>query len=45
VIAFGLFASVVPSPLYRSYMLLRHFSSLSLTLIYASYASATRGQP
>jgi MFS family permease len=38
VIALCLFASVVPSPLYRSYMLLWHFSSLSLTLIYATYA-------
>ena len=38
VIGLGLFASVVPSPLYRSYMLLWHFSSLTLTLIYATYA-------
>jgi MFS family permease len=38
VIGLGLFASVTPSPLYRSYSLLWHFSPLTLTLIYATYA-------
>jgi hypothetical protein len=32
VIGLCLFASVVPSPLYRSYMAIWHFSSLTLTL-------------
>ncbi len=38
VIGLGLFASLTPSPLYRSYSVLWHFSSLTLTLIYATYA-------
>ena len=38
VIGLGLFASVTPSPLYRAYSLLWHFSPLTLTLIYATYA-------
>jgi MFS family permease len=38
VIGLGLFASLTPSPLYRSYSLLWHFSPLTLTLIYATYA-------
>jgi MFS family permease len=38
VIALGLFASVTPSPLYRTYSVLWHFSPLTLTLIYATYA-------
>jgi MFS family permease len=38
VIGLGLFASVAPSPLCRSYMSLWHFSPLTLTLIYATYA-------
>ncbi|HEX4520175.1 MAG TPA: MFS transporter [Gaiellaceae bacterium] len=38
VIGLGLFASATPSPLYRSYSLLFHFSPLTLTLIYATYA-------
>src|SRR6201998_2105893 len=38
VIGLGLFASVTPSPLYHSYSLLWHFSALTLTLIYATYA-------
>src|SRR6266478_2197524 len=38
VVGLGLFASVTPSPLYRSYSLLWHFSPLTLTLIYATYA-------
>jgi MFS family permease len=38
VIALGLFASLTPSPLYRSYSVLWHFSPLTLTLIYATYA-------
>ena len=38
VIGLGLFASVTPSPLYRSYSVLWHFSPLTLTLIYATYA-------
>ncbi len=38
VIGLGLLASVTPSPLYRSYSLLWHFSSLTLTLIFATYA-------
>jgi MFS family permease len=38
VIGLGLFASVTPSPLYRTYSLLWHFSPLTLTLIYATYA-------
>lgn len=33
-----LFASVVPSPLYDTYATLWHFSALTLTLIYATYA-------
>jgi len=38
VVGFGLFASVTPSPLYRTYSVLWHFSPLTLTLIYATYA-------
>jgi MFS family permease len=38
VIGLGLFASLTPSPLYRSYSVLWHFSPLTLTLIYATYA-------
>jgi MFS family permease len=38
VIGLGLFASVTPSPLYRSYSVLWHFSPLTLTLVYATYA-------
>src|SRR5215468_2270921 len=38
VIGLCLFASVVPSPLYRSYALRWHFSPLTLTLIFATYA-------
>jgi MFS family permease len=38
VIGLGLFASVTPSPLYGTYSRLWHFSSLTLTLIYATYA-------
>jgi MFS family permease len=38
VIGLGLFASVTPSPLYQSYAELWHFSPLTLTLIFATYA-------
>jgi predicted MFS family arabinose efflux permease len=38
VIGLGLFASVTPSPLYHSYSVLWHFSPLTLTLVYATYA-------
>lgn len=38
VIALGLFASLTPSPLYHAYSQLWHFSPLTLTLIYATYA-------
>ena len=38
VIGIGLFASVTPSPLYRSYSALWHFSPLTLTFVYATYA-------
>jgi MFS family permease len=38
VIGLGLFASVTPSPLYRTYSVLWGFSPLTLTLIYATYA-------
>ncbi len=38
VIGLGLFASLTPTPLYRSYSVLFHFSSLTLTLIFATYA-------
>lgn len=38
IIGLGLFASVTPSPLYRTYSLLWHFSPLTLTLVYATYA-------
>ena len=37
VIGLGLFASITPSPLYRAYAALWHFSPLTLTLIYATY--------
>ena len=38
VIGLGLFASVTPSPLYHTYSVLWGFSSLTLTLIFATYA-------
>src|SRR5215471_20179732 len=38
VIGLGLYASLTPSPLYRTYSVLWHFSTLTLTLIYATYA-------
>src|SRR2546428_1806564 len=38
VVGLGLFASVTPSPLYRTYSTLWRFSPLTLTLIYATYA-------
>src|SRR4051812_26434698 len=38
VIGLGLFASVTPSPLYHTYSVLWHFSPLTLTLIYGTYA-------
>src|SRR5262249_12656160 len=38
VIGLGLYASLTPSPLYRSYSILWGFSPLTLTLIYATYA-------
>ena len=38
VVGLGLYASVTPSPLYRTYSVLWHFSPLTLTLIYATYA-------
>jgi MFS family permease len=38
IIGLGLFASLTPSPLYRTYSVLWHFSPLTLTLIYATYA-------
>jgi MFS family permease len=38
IIGLGLFASLTPSPLYRTYSTLWHFSPLTLTLVYATYA-------
>jgi predicted MFS family arabinose efflux permease len=38
VVGLALFASVTPSPLYHSYSVLWHFSPLTLTLIFATYA-------
>jgi len=38
VIGLGLFASITPSPLYHAYSVLWHFSPLTLTLVYATYA-------
>ena len=38
VIALGLYASLTPSPLYGAYSVRWHFSPLTLTLIYATYA-------
>ena len=38
VIGLCLFASTVPSPLYRTYATAWHFSPLTLTLVYATYA-------
>jgi predicted MFS family arabinose efflux permease len=38
VIGLGLYTSVTPSPLYGTYSVLWHFSPLTLTLIYATYA-------
>ena len=43
VIGLGLFASVTPSPLYRTYSVLWHFSPLTLTLVYATYAFGVLG--
>jgi MFS family permease len=37
-VGLGLFASVTPSPLYETYARLWHFSALTLTLVYATYA-------
>lgn len=39
-IGFGMLASVTPTPLYHVYSELWHFSPLTLTLIYATYAFA-----
>jgi MFS family permease len=38
IVGLCLFASVVPSPLYHAYSVWWHFSSLTLTLIFATYA-------
>jgi MFS family permease len=38
IIGLGLFAAVTPSPLYGNYRMFFHFSSLTLTLVYATYA-------
>src|SRR5262245_13862718 len=38
VVGLGLFASATPTPLYRTYSVLWHFSPLTVTLIYATYA-------
>jgi len=38
VIGLSLFASVTPSPLYHAYSVLWHFSPLTLTLIFSTYA-------
>ena len=38
VVGLGLLASVTPSPLYHIYSALWHFSPLTLTLIFATYA-------
>jgi MFS family permease len=38
VVGLCLFASVTPSPLYGTYARLWHFSALTLTLVYATYA-------
>jgi MFS family permease len=38
VVGLGLFASITPSPLYHAYSVLWHFSPLTLTLVYATYA-------
>src|SRR5262245_38907493 len=38
VVGLGLYASLTPSPLYGIYRVLWHFSPLTLTLIYATYA-------
>lgn len=38
VIGLGLFASVTPSPLYQLYAERWHFSTVTLTLVYATYA-------
>src|ERR1051326_8219313 len=37
VIGLGLFASITPAALYETYARLWHFSSLTLTLVYAAY--------
>jgi MFS family permease len=38
VVGLALFASVTPSPLFETYARLWHFSALTLTVIYATYA-------
>jgi MFS family permease len=38
IIGLGLFAAVTPSPLYGNYSMFFHFSPLTITLIYATYA-------
>jgi hypothetical protein len=38
VVGLALFASLVPSPLYSTYARLWHFSPVTLTLVYATYA-------
>src|SRR5580765_6747232 len=38
IIGLALFASTTPSPLYHDYATLWHFSPLTLTLVYATYA-------
>jgi len=43
VIGLGLFASITPSPLYHAYSVLWHFSPLTLTLIYATFAFGVLG--
>src|SRR6516165_828690 len=43
VIVLGLCDSVTPSPLYRTYSVLWHFSPLTLTLVYATYAFGVLG--
>src|SRR5213595_1753251 len=39
IIGFALFASATPSPLYETYSRLWGFSSVVLTLVYATYAA------
>ena len=38
VVGLALFASITPSPLYETYARLWHFSALTLTVVYATYA-------